>query len=82
MLAVKLIITTTTTRRVSPVEDIATDPVAALFAGLTNLPKGHRREAINLDSTPSCTGARIPDSKSTTCPAVLAHLLSNRMSRR
>jgi hypothetical protein len=51
VLAVKLTTTTTTTttRRVSPVEDIATDPVAALFAGLTNLPKGHRREAINLD---------------------------------
>jgi transposase len=35
LLAVKL----TTTRRVSHVEDIAADPGAALFAGLTSLPK-------------------------------------------
>jgi transposase len=35
LLAIKL----TTTRRVSHVEDIATDPATALFAGLTSLPK-------------------------------------------
>ena len=95
LLALKL----TATRRVSHVHDLAADPGAALFAGLTALPKttalttysyrlDHAKQAAFLTaldkaairrawpparwstwtSTPSCTGARTPRWRSTTCP--------------
>jgi hypothetical protein len=95
LLALKL----TGTRRVSHVEELATDPGAALFAGLTSLPKAtalttysyrldHAKQAAFLSaldkatvaaglgtgtrstwtSTPSCTGAKTPPWRSTTCP--------------
>jgi hypothetical protein len=55
LLALKL----TSTRRVSHVYDIAADPGAALLAGLTALPKGHRADHLLLPARALPAG-RVP----------------------